>query len=78
MRIVLIKRLADEIDGVSLRGRRVGEAFDLPPHDAGLLLAEQWAIPDRRGPNRPLFWPDRGTAPPRPPMRRNRRLPSDT
>jgi hypothetical protein len=48
MKVRLLKKLADEVDGVDLRGHTVGETFDLPPREATLLLAEQWAMPERR------------------------------
>jgi hypothetical protein len=44
----LTKKLAECIDGVELTGHRVGDVLDLPPLDARLLLAEEWAIPHRR------------------------------
>jgi hypothetical protein len=53
MRVVLTKKLADVIDGVDLRSREVGDVFDAPATEAHLLVAEQWAIPDRRSPDRP-------------------------
>jgi hypothetical protein len=45
MRVRLIKKLADIIDGVDLRGRSVGDLLNLKPREAKLLIAEQWAVP---------------------------------
>ena len=44
MRVRLIKKLADIIDGVDLRGRSVGDLLTLKPREAKLLIAEQWAV----------------------------------
>jgi hypothetical protein len=43
--IRLIRKLADWLDGIDVSDRRVGELFDLPIHDAQLLIAEAWAEP---------------------------------
>jgi hypothetical protein len=48
MRVRLVRKFADCIDGVDLSGHRVDDVFDVPPKDARLLLAENWAIPERR------------------------------
>jgi hypothetical protein len=48
MRIVLTKKFAECIDDVPLREYRVGDLLDLPDRDARLLVAEGWAIADRR------------------------------
>ena len=52
VRVRLTRKLADEIDGVDLTGRRVGDVFDLPTSEARLLLAERWALPERRNDTR--------------------------
>ena len=49
MRVVLTRKLANYMDGVDVSDREVGDVLDLPGRDAQSLLAEQWAIPDRRG-----------------------------
>jgi hypothetical protein len=41
--IRLTKKLADWIDGIDLRRRRVGEVFIAPATMARLLIAEGWA-----------------------------------
>jgi hypothetical protein len=48
VRVRLTRKLAEEIDGVNLSGRHVGDVLDLPPDEARLLMAENWALPDRR------------------------------
>jgi hypothetical protein len=48
MRVWLTRKLADRIDDVDLSHHKVGDVLDLAPRDAALLLAEQWALPDRR------------------------------
>ena len=48
MRVRLIRKLADRIDDVDLRGHEVDEVFDVSPRDARLLVAEEWAIAERR------------------------------
>jgi hypothetical protein len=53
VRLRLTKKLAEEIDGVDLHGHEVGDVVDLPPQEATLLMAEQWAFPERRR-DRPL------------------------
>jgi hypothetical protein len=50
MRVRLIKKFAEMIDGIDLRGRCVGDLFNLKAKEARLLIAEQWAVPgDERG-----------------------------
>src|SRR3954463_3834905 len=44
MRIRLTRRLAEHLNGVDLSRRAVGDLFDLPPHDAEMLIAEGWAL----------------------------------
>ena len=48
MKVRLTKKYAENIDGVDLADHAVGEMLDLPAEKARLLLAEQWAAPDRR------------------------------
>jgi hypothetical protein len=48
MNVVLMCKLADVMDGIDVAGHQVGDVLDLAPADARLLLAEQWAIPERR------------------------------
>jgi hypothetical protein len=44
VRVQLIRKLANAIDGVDVAGRAVGDSFDVSPEDARLLIAERWAI----------------------------------
>jgi hypothetical protein len=44
IRVRLIKKLADTLDGIDLRSARVGDVLRLPQRDAQVLLAEGWAI----------------------------------
>ncbi len=44
MRVQLLKKFADRIDGIDLSGRTVGACFDLVEQDAQLLIAEGWAV----------------------------------
>jgi len=53
MRVRLTRKLAAQIDDVDLKGREVGDVFDLPPLEARLLLAEEWAVLERRATDRP-------------------------
>lgn len=48
VRVWLARKLAQFVDGIDIRRRRVGEAFDLAEHEARLLIAEGYAAPDRR------------------------------
>jgi len=44
----LTRKYAERIDGIDLRGRQPGDLLDLSPAEARLLIAEQWAILERR------------------------------
>jgi hypothetical protein len=48
MKVRLTKKLAECIDGVELSDHRVGDILELPPTQARLLLAEEWAVPHSR------------------------------
>ena len=48
MRVRLTRKHADRIDGVDLQGREPGDLLDLSPQEAHLLMAEEWAILERR------------------------------
>src|SRR5437660_10762923 len=52
MRVRLTQKLAECIDGVDLSGREVGDVFDAPATDGRLLIAENWAILERRSVDR--------------------------
>jgi hypothetical protein len=48
MKVRLTRKLAEQIDGIDLAGRAPGDLLDLSPEQARLIVAEQWAIPERR------------------------------
>jgi len=48
VRVTLIRKYAEIIDGVDLSHHVVGETFRLPRNEARLLISEQWAIPAPR------------------------------
>ena len=48
VKVWLTKKYADCIDGIDLSRCRVGDTLNLPASEAWLLLAEQWARPERR------------------------------
>ena len=48
MKVWLTRKHAERIDGVDLRAYAVGDTLDLPPDDARILLAEEWAALERR------------------------------
>ena len=52
MRLRLTRKLADAIDGVDLKPHQVGDVLDLPVAEGRLLIAEQWAILERRNEQR--------------------------
>ena len=56
MRVRLVRKLAREIDGIDLANHDVDDVLDLPVAKARLLMAEGWAIAERRtqGPSRVL------------------------
>ena len=54
MKVWLTRKYAERIDGVDLTGRHIGDRMDLPQIEAELLVAEQWAVPDRRTTSTPV------------------------
>ena len=48
MTVILTRKLAEIVDGVDLHAYTCGDLIDLPSSDARLLIAEEWAIEDRR------------------------------
>jgi len=44
MRVRLIRKLADAIDGVDISEYAVGDVIDLHPDEARLVIAEGWAV----------------------------------
>ena len=48
MKLILIRKLADVMDGVDVSNHQVGDVMDLAPGEADVLIAEGWVIEDRR------------------------------
>jgi hypothetical protein len=48
MKVRLTRKLADCLDGIDVSMHHVGDVIDLSPPEAQLLLAEEWAMPERR------------------------------
>jgi hypothetical protein len=48
VKVRLTRKLARYVDGIDLSSHEVGDVFDLPPEQARLVIAENWAIPERR------------------------------
>jgi hypothetical protein len=48
VKVVLLQKLADWMDGVDVSTCAVGDLLDVPEKNAAALIAEQWAVPDRR------------------------------
>ena len=46
MKVRLVRKLADCLDGIDVTDREVGDVLDLAPADAILLVAEGWAAPE--------------------------------
>ena len=44
VRVRLIRKMAQQVDGVDISTHSVGETFELSAAEAGLLVAEGWAI----------------------------------
>jgi CheY-like chemotaxis protein len=44
MRVRLVKKLAEIIDGIDLHGRAVGDVLNLRAREAKLLIGERWAV----------------------------------
>ena len=58
MKVRLIRKLVDQLDGVNVSSKHVGDVLDLKPEEARALIAEGWATADerrRRNPARPTF-----------------------
>ena len=71
MHVKLQRKLAEQLDGVDLSQRRVGDVMDVPPRDARLLIAEGWASsaePARRNSSHPRA---RDSADEKPPPRKS-------
>lgn len=49
MRVKLVRKLADVLNGIDLTHVRIGDVVDLTPHHAALLVVEGWAEPVAAG-----------------------------
>src|SRR6476469_1680172 len=49
MRVRLVRKLADRLDGVDVSGHSSGDILELSRRDAELLIAERWAAPEAAG-----------------------------
>ena len=47
MLVRLVRKLADNLDGIDVSAHHEGDVLDLPARRAALLIAEQWAVPAR-------------------------------
>jgi hypothetical protein len=45
VRVRLLRKLADRLDGIDVSGYDEGDVLDLPRAQAQLLIAERWALP---------------------------------
>ena len=45
LRVRLIRKLAERVNGVDLSKVHVGDSLQLPARDAAMLIAEGWAEP---------------------------------
>ena len=48
MKVRLSRVLAGYLDGIDVRNCQAGDVLDLPEAEAQLLIAERWAIHERR------------------------------
>ena len=48
MRVRIVRKLADRVDGIDLTNCDVGEVIELPEPDGRLIIAEQWGVFARR------------------------------
>ena len=48
MKVRLMKKLADQLDGIDVADRREGDILDLPSREAKMLVEERWAMVERR------------------------------
>jgi hypothetical protein len=48
MRVRIVRKLADRVDGIDLTNCDVGEVIELPDPDGRLIIAEEWGVFARR------------------------------
>jgi hypothetical protein len=46
MKVRLIRKLANCLDGIDVKDHKVGDLLDLAPADGVILVAEGWAVPE--------------------------------
>ena len=44
MRVRLVRKFANALNGIDLSKVSVGDVIDLLPHQAAMLVAERWAV----------------------------------
>ena len=76
MKIRLLRKFANLINGVDLSKAHAGETLDLPERDAGILLAEGWASKLKGAARARDKAQDRGTPQPKPKRHRARKAQS--
>jgi len=54
MRVRLVKKSAEKINGIDLSGQQVGARLQLDDHSAQVLIAEGWAVPSVKKKQRPI------------------------
>jgi hypothetical protein len=55
MWIRLIRKLADQLDGIDVSAHREGDVFEVPRYEAELLIVEEWAIPSDKPQRDPVL-----------------------
>ena len=48
MRVRIVRKLADRVDGIDITNCDVGDLIDLRENEAYVMVAERWAVPARR------------------------------
>jgi len=48
MRVRVVRKLADRVDGIDLSHCIEGDVIDLSDREASVIIAERWALPARR------------------------------
>ena len=48
MRVRIVRKLANYVDGIDLSHYTTGQVVELPDRDARMVMAEEWATPARR------------------------------
>ena len=56
MRVRLVRKLADRLDGIDVSGHSSGDILELSRRDAELLIAERWAEPEAAAAGQQRYW----------------------